>query len=415
MLHYNPSEYEEFVSRIAQGAVAPPRKVWEGIENNLNTTAKANMRVLYTKLSVAAGIALLFSISTFLHFGNSLNVETYSSNDDINAMLKAYEPNFNNYSPRHFTGFISSSYEEKAIVNAPKSIALLDNIEEVNKSNIQNSRIEKSLPTLQSIEFQKISNSRKLPVFASSVNNLKPNKAVKELRNKWSFSASISPTYTKQASYNNLNNSANSSGLWLWSGEIAIKRKLSNRFSIQTGLNLSPMGQKTKNLLLAYCKDLSKTFNSINASTQFGNVCLNSSNVAVYDFVDLADMPTDKSIFYSKANIEQQFYYLNIPVILSTNLNKIFHNVTLKTGFSAGYLIGNEFTLQSEMGSFSGQTDINQRYSLSAIGALEYSYRVTKNLNILFEPTVNFNFVSVSNNSQNSLPVTFNLKFGIGF
>ncbi len=416
MLQYKPSEYEEFVSRLAQGAVTPPRKVWVEIENNLNSTAKAKLRVMYAKLSIAAGFALLFSISTFLYFGNSLNIETYSSNDDINALLKAYEPNFNNYSSKHLTGFISSKNEDRANVNSPKRIALLENNEEANKVSNQSSITEKPITTIKSNGVQKFSSSSsKLPVLAKTTNSTKPNKGVNEHHNKWSYSASISPTYTKQASYSNLSNSVNSSGLWLWAGEIAAKRKLSNRFTIQTGLSISPMGQKNQNLLLAYTKEPGKSLRGTSLLTQYGNVSLGSSNVALYSADDLSALPIDKSILYSKANLEQQFYYLNIPVVLSTNLNKVFRNVTLKTGFSAGYLIGNEFTVKTEIGSFSGQTDVNHRYSLTAIGALEYSFRVTNKLCFLFEPTVNYNFISVNDNSQNPFPVTFNVKFGVGF
>jgi hypothetical protein len=413
MLHYKPTEFEEFVSKLAQNSVTPPPQVWTSIEDNLNSTAKVNLRVIYTKLSLAAGFALLLSISTYLYFGNSIEIEKYSSNDEINAMLNSYGVTAKN-NPKQFAGFISTE-NNVTVENAEKKLNVIEKIEESSNSSLKSSLNDEPFSSIKFKGLPEKNGNIKLSGYATSSKILTQSKRIVETQSKWSFSASISPTYTKQASYNVLNSSNVSSGLWLWSGEIAVKRRVSKRFSVQAGLNISPMGQKSNNLVLAYSKEPRKSFGSIGATTQYGNVGLNNPNIAVYDVVKVAELPMDKSIIYTNANLVQQFYYLNIPFILSTNFNRTFRNITLKTGFSAGYLIGNEFTLKSELGSFSGQTDINHRYALTAIGALEYSYRVTKNLNLIFEPTVNFNFVSVNNNSQNSLPVTFNLKFGVGF
>lgn len=414
MLHYKPTEFEEFVSKLAQNAVAPPAQVWARIEDSLNSSAKASIKVFYTKLSLAASIALLLSISTYLYFGNSLEIEKYSSNDEINAMLNSYGVVTKN-TTKQIAGFIiTDDIETYSTYNADKKLNVIEKKEELNNSNSIGNLNKEQLPSIKLKGVtRKICNS-KLPNYKLH-KNFSESKRIAEKQSNWSFSASISPTYTKQSSYNILSSSNASSGLWLWSGDIAVKRKVSKRFYVQTGLSISPMGQKSNNLVLAYSKEPNKTLNSINTSTQYGTVGLNSSNIAVCDVVDVAELPTDKSTIYTKAYLEQQFYYLNIPFILSTNLNRTFRNVTLKTGFSAGYLISNSFLIKSELGSFSGQTDINHRYALTAIGALEYSYRVTKKLNLLFEPTVNFSFVSVNNNTQNSLPVTFNLKFGVGF
>jgi hypothetical protein len=413
MLHYKPTEFEEFVSKLAQNSVTPPPQVWTSIEDNLNSTAKVNLRVIYTKLSLAAGFALLLSISTYLYFGNSIEIEKYSSNDEINAMLNSYGVTAKN-NPKQFAGFISTE-NNVTVENAEKKLNVIEKIEESSNSSLKSSLNDEPFSSIKFKGLPEKNGNIKLSGYATSSKILTQSKRIVETQSKWSFSASISPTYTKQASYNVLNSSNVSSGLWLWSGEIAVKRRVSKRFSVQAGLNISPMGQKSNNLVLAYSKEPRKSFGSIGATTQYGNVGLNNPNIAVYDVVKVAELTMDKSIIYTNANLVQQFYYLNIPFILSTNFNRTFRNITLKTGFSAGYLIGNEFTLKSELGSFSGQTDINHRYALTAIGALEYSYRVTKNLNLIFEPTVNFNFVSVNNNSQNSLPVTFNLKFGVGF
>jgi hypothetical protein len=407
-MYYEPSEFEEFTSKLAQGCVNPPSKVWTNIEKELNNKRVLRHRHFIVSLSAAASIAIILSLGSYwLMKSNTINptFAQISESNDIsfaNTPTDLREPNTKKLITENSQVVSKTTIESSEEKPNHRTTDFL----------IQNLLKPREIKIIKPI----ISNHTNLynKTLSASIVSKEKNPLRKSLLNGWSISGMVSPTFTQVSSINKFSRPEQTQGLWLLSGEVVFKKKISKWFSIQSGLGLSPIGQMVNDLYVIRSNEPDNLIDKLNASTSLGIVGLNSKYFAVtnYDgFVEYG-INTNKTFNYSKANLEQRLYYIELPVVFAAKLGNLFPNISIKTGVSAGYLITNDFKLASNLVSISGKNDIKNRYAFSTISSLEYSLPIGKRINMLLEPSIKINLIPIEERALNNFPLTFNLKIG---
>lgn len=409
MMFYEPSEFEEFTSKLAQGCVNPPLKVWTYIANDLNNKKTSKHRRLILNFSVAASVALTLSFSYYWLLNSEIKINPIAQISESNISISTSTP-----TPQ----FDPIEKEKNTVIQKIISNTKVDSLEGEQYQMPSDYQIQSNI---EPIKINKIHQPISRGINLASLNQTQINEEVKgtpsrkSMLNGWSISGMVSPTFTQVSGFNRYNKPEQTKGLWLWSGEIVFKKKISNWFSIQSGIGISPMGQIVNDLYVISSNEPDNLIDKLNASTSLGIVGLNSKYFAVtnYDgFVDYG-VSTNKTFNYSKANLEQRLYYLELPVVFAAKLGNLFPNISIKTGVSAGYLITNEFKLASNIVSITGKNDIKNRYAFSTISSLEYSLPLGRGVNMLLEPSIKINLIPIEHQAINRFPLTFNMKIGL--
>jgi hypothetical protein len=409
MMFYEPSEFEEFTSKLAQGCVNPPGKVWTNIANDLNNKRVIKQKRLILNFSVAASVALILSFGFNWFINNEISTHPIAQNS---------ETIFSNNTSIPTVQLIPNKIEKNTFIAKITTDTIIVSLEAEQYHKSPDYKIQSNLETINIKKIdQPISKETNLPNLNHilKINSIKENSLRKSILNGWSISGMVSPTFTQVSSFNNYNKPEQTEGLWLWSGEIVFKKKISSWFSIQSGLGISPIGQMVNDLYVIRSNEPDNLIDKLNTSTSLGIVGLNSKYFAVtnYDgFVEYG-VSTNKAFNYSKANLEQRLYYLEVPVVFAAKLGNHFPNISIKTGVSAGYLITNEFKLASNLVSISGKNDIKNRYAFSTVSSLEYSLPLGRGVNMLLEPSIKINLIPIEEQAINRFPLTFNMKIGL--
>lgn len=408
-MYFEPTNFEEYVSKLAQGSYKPPAEAWFYIENQLQVNKIAQRRITAIKLSIAASITILFTFGAYYF----LNLSFIPTQELSQGLI--------NLNEKHLSESLSASYEP--IQDLPKGNESQSNPShsEVELSNINSEKTSIQLLSLRNTT-QLISNNqsrvRFLPTNQNSLNSTKSKFKLKNSsRNLWSISTTVAPSYTQLSIKNDITQSE-TNGIWQFSGEVLAKRKINKWISVQSGLAFNPVGLRTNNVYVIYSTASDKMLETVRAKSPYGNIGLNSPYFAItnYDnYLNIIEIP-EKNFQHSRATIEQQLYYIELPMVLSVNVSKLgFRNICANVGFAPGVLIGNRFNIYSDIGNIGGKTEVSDKFSYSLQASLEYSYPVSKNFNLLFEPTFKYNLKKIEGTTSGVHPVSFQLKIGASF
>jgi len=365
MQFYEPGAYEEFIGKLASISVKPSPKIWKAISDHLDRNVGIRKRLLLNRFAIAASFLLLFGFS-------------YYSISYINIEIPLYS---NNESTFNTSLYIPSSIHEDFDINIHyskliKQVNIIDQDLVFNASNHENSEIGKNSTEL--LEPLTVS----LPIFFEEdpINGIElitkpksnPNTynieetTIRSNSKKWELFAYINPTFayhTTAALNSKLN--PNEIGAWMWGGDVIVKRRIKRYFSVQTGIQLSPLGQVNKNLILLKSESFNRDMMILYANTSYGNVSLENRVVAISNFSNLSSAPPSvlKSTKFSPAEICQHFYYLEIPLMVSTSIKKKYFDMEFKFGCTAGILVSNKFRVISSEGIFYGKTENIRQYN----------------------------------------------------
>ena len=233
--------------------VLPPPGVWEGVHSAVKVKSRS-----FVILRIAAVVTVLLTVSFF----------TYKWSRQISTIPSESEMSFNSPGP---AAVISVPYESPVIIPVGKrsdiweAPVLMDepsddpavplvseekiipaqiaNISEDNNLTLSDNAVRKELQLTPFNSSKEIPGNIKYPVMQLFPDNT-PEKAVE----RWSVAAMASPTYYSRI---NSGNDALSSQLvsseqplFSYSGGVSFSYKISKRFSIQSGLYYSSLGQK---------------------------------------------------------------------------------------------------------------------------------------------------------------------------
>lgn len=242
-------------------------------------------------------------------------------------------------------------------------------------------------------------------------------------KSRWLIGAQVSPEYNVSRSShsqvyasNMLNASSNPVDI---GGGISVEYKKGKRWSLQSGVYYSGMGQSSgnssyssgKNYTLASADRGSAYFNTnvtIDANT---SKMMMNSTAGVIEFkgipsgIVLGTNLEDKTlasnaVVVSDARFIQNFEYIEIPLYLRYTLIDSKFDVEMMGGFSSNVLVGNQTFMESSAGKNRiGSTKDMESMSYSGTLGIGLKYGLSKRVSLNVEPRIKYFLNSLNSNS----------------
>ncbi len=259
----------------------------------------------------------------------------------------------------------------------------------------------------------------------------------KDKKASWLVGAQVSPEYngsqsshTRAYANNMLKTKATAIDL---SGGVSVEYKKGKRWSLQSGIYYSGIGQTSGNSSQAYnnvvANDGASYLNNATVNVDAGaNRYSLNSNAGV---VELTRIPAgmvlgtsldDKSylsntVVVSQSTFVQDFDYLEIPLYLRYNLVDSKVGIAMVGGLSSNILVGNRLYVDGTSGrSLVGRTKDLETFNYSGTLGLGFRYGLTNRLSLNVEPRFKYFLNSLSNNSSVSYkPYTFGVYTGLSY
>jgi len=393
--------------------VLPPPEVWESIQPAITVTKK---KIVFPFYKVVAAVTVVATMS-FLAYRLGVEISTSQMNDLTSQNRELFTPELvsdplpvvipvvkkvtESISPA--TGVAVADIPEFEPIDISGSISEKNSIDVSGRfitdnmllPGIQapvNARYAKvNSPELEAVTYQALQDNMEMPSTP-----------------RWSVSAIASPTYYSQfsSSGNELARQVIESDHTRasYTGGVGLSYKISGRFSIQSGLYYSSLGQEVGGVN-AYSGfqqyDNSKGDHNFEVITAAGTVYtsnsdlfLNSYNlparVQTYYSNDVFD-PVKANLTYVSSTIYQDMSFLELPVILRYKIVESKVDLNLIGGMSYNFLINNSVYAEKDGIRYPvGTTEGLNTVSLSSSLGMGMEYNLSENLSLNLEPTFRY-------------------------
>ena len=415
--------------------VLPPPGVWDGIHSAIKI--KSRPIIL---LRIAAAVTILLTVS-FLTYKWSREISSTTSVSALSFNIGAPSPVFS--VPFDDPQYLPAIRNNK-VINSSNVI-----IEPLNYGTISDATYVAFSPepimNIQETKSLSIGNNTTVrgPLLAlpnrSQVNSIyiqypelqslllnNPNRPM----DRWSIAAMASPTYYSGISSGSdqLSNKIMSSEqpLFSYSGGLSFSYKISKRFSIQSGLYYSSLGQKVDGInSYSGFTQYNKTKGDHNFEVLTSNGKVYATNPDVFLTANGPDRILTKDVFDPKkaslqpvnSSLNQNFSYLEFPVILRYKIVDKTIGINLIGGLSYNLLVHNSVytTLDGKIYPIGDTKGLNPLTLSSSLG-MGMEYNISGKLSLNLEPTFRYylNPFSVTTGSFIH-PYSFGIFSGVSY
>lgn len=461
---------ELFREKLLNFEQEPPAYLLENIFAKTAAERRKKKIVLWRVAGVAAGLLLAFIAGWQINYLNNpmtgkssetakTEIQDVRTNDDVqdaeNTGIQAHRKSlaFSN----NKLGSIQAEERKSANTKAAKPQSIGFN-EAVEKSVNEGSPVLKTIRRLEqrfktksystlALAEMKTSDARKeLEALTIDQQIMKQNqemlKAKKSENDKarWIVGALVSPEYSVSRSSHsktyasNMLNIASSNPVDLGGG-ISVEVKTGKRWSLQSGVYYSALGQSSTNSSAASQKDYmfadasnGKNFFNTNVSLDPGtNKMLMNSSAGVIEFsgipngieigTNIEDKGLAPNVVVSEASFTQNFEYIEIPVYVRYTVIDSRFDVEMLGGFSSNVLVGNQtFMETASENSLIGKTRDMQSVNYSGTLGLGLKYGLSKRLFLNVEPRIKYYLNSLNNSASVTYkPYTFGVFSGLSY
>jgi len=418
--------------------VLPPPEVWDNIHPVIRRKQRPFMLI-----RAAALIAVVLSLS-FLAYRWSREVSTRLDSAVMALNEEAASPGI---SPSIDKPLNVAAKENKQLKNSPKT--LIENIQN-NANEPENEKTTSpEIAYLQRTNSLLMNKAKPLhgPLLASlnsSQNNtfkikepdqqyIPGNSTVKGT-DRWSIATMASPTYYSRFNSGNDELSkqlmASEQPLISYSGGVAFSYKINKRFSIQSGLYYSSLGQEVDgiNSFSGFQKyDYTKGDHNFEVLTTNGTVYTNNADVFL-----IADGPGERiltnytsdvfdpekaSLQYINNTMRQNFSYLELPIILRYKVVDKMIDFNLIGGVSYNLLVNNSVYTMIDGGRYPiGETEGLNLLTVSSSLGMGMEYNFSDKLSLNLEPTFRY-YLNPFNEMAGSKihPYSFGIFSGVSY
>lgn len=425
MHFYKPGPFEEYIAKLSAISTCPIPDAWEGISKELDKLdSQKRLRIIKT-FSIAACILILISIGvpTLIITSSKILPSEFS-----HKITHSYEKT------KTLPTITAQSIAYGAKPNSKDKISLvLQTSNEVNSENFppfleEEEEEEETEMTENAVPLStedKDADKKAMQLLAQSGNIININKGSvtitstkkKTGKNPWSLIGYLNPALSHNA-YRALNSqqSPSETGAWMIGGDLLFRRKIGEFFSIYSGVSISPTGQDINNLILLKNQSGDVDMNNLHANASNRTVYPNNSSTTISNFSDQSNIsePLPHSSLENTVNIQQRFYYMQIPFIVSSNVSAGIFDIEFKLGCAAGILVNNKFEVYGTRGRYTGKTEEIRKYNASAIAAISVSIPVTRQIDLIVEPNIQLYFNPYQNKSMTH-PFASSVKVGVGY
>jgi len=234
--------------------------------------------------------------------------------------------------------------------------------------------------------------------------------------NKWSVGSTMAPVF-----YNTLgdgspidpalaNNKKNGEGSISYG--LKVNYKLSDKFSLQSGINTLELGYSTENVAALLSSSLLAGSNT-NINTNIDGVSVAAISTASSQNSDISGQ---RSSFDTSGNLDQSFGYIEIPLEAKYNILQKKLGVNLIGGFSTYFLYENKVSITSFGKTIvrGEATNINSMNFSGNLG-VDFDYDISKKLYINVSPMFKYQFNTFSKNSGGFKPYYLGVYTGLNF
>jgi hypothetical protein len=418
--------------------VLPPAEAWDNIQPVIRRKQRQ-----FILIRAAALITVVLSMS-FLAYRWSreistgldsvvmaLNEETdspgISSSIDkpLNVAVKENNPLKN--SPETLIENIQNiTIEPENVMTASPEVA---NLQETNSLSINDAKplhgpILASLNSSQGIAFR---------ISEPDQQYLRRNGTIKGT-DRWSIGAMASPTYYSRFNSGNDETSkqlmASEQPLISYSGGIAFSYKINKRFSIQSGLYYSSLGQEVDgiNSFSGFRKYVyTKGDHNFEVLTTKGSVYTSNADVFLIasgpgeriltNYTNDVFDPKKASLQFINNTLHQNFSYLELPVILRYKFVDKMIDFNLIGGVSYNLLVNNSVYARNDGGKYQiGETDGLNLLTVSSSLGMGMEYNFSDKLSLNLEPTFRY-YLNPFNEMAGSKihPYSFGIFSGVSY
>ena len=417
--------------------VLPPPGVWDGIHSAVKVKSRP---VIFLRV---AAVAAILVTAGFLTYRWSRDISSMPSGSVMAFNIPASSPEIlspvstrqtsvmKNSKVTSSPGISSEPRKSDSIIKEIQAPVIHDNIifsQRMNSLSLTNDESVARLsqtPDKAVVVNPVIVNYTDLQYFPETT----PSKPV----NRWSIAAMASPTYYSSFSSgsNGLSQQliASEEPLFSYSGGVAFSYKISKRFSIQSGLYYASLGQKVDgiNSFSGFQPfDNTKGDHNFEVLTSLGTVYTNNPDVFLSASasdrintpftVDVID-PKKASLQPVNTSLNQNFSYLELPVILRYKIVDKTIGINLIGGLSYNMLVHNSVYTTLDGNKYSiGDTKGLNALSLSSSFGMGMEYNISGNFSLNLEPTFRY-YLNPFNVATGSYihPYSFGIFSGVSY
>jgi len=418
--------------------VLPPAGVCESILSSVNIKSRP-----YIFLRIAAVITVLMALS-FLTYRWSRELSVVPSVPVIAFNVPVSTPVISN--PIDNTQYLPEGKYDPIKIS-PDILTPTDNQAAIEKE-IETTGSPEQIMNIQKTRSLFITNNETIdglflsPLGTSKGNqiNIKypdlqyiPENIIAKPVKKWSIAAMASPTY--YSSFNSGSDAlskqlmASEEPLVSYSGGVAFSYKISKRFSIQSGLYYSSLGQKVDGInSFSGFQKYEYTKGGTNFAVLTTNGTVNTSNPDVFLSADGANRvltaytndvfdPKKASLQPVSNSLDQNFSYLELPVVLKYKIVDKMIGINLIGGLSYNLLVNNSVYTTVDGNRYSiGKTEGLNPLTMSSSLGMGMEYNISSKLSLNLEPTFKYylNPFSVTTGSFIH-PYSFGIFSGVSY
>ena len=390
-----------FQENLKDFEVSPPSEAWDSIENRLIPRSKKRTLPFWLKISsIAALFVLFFSVGTIYFLPKNNVSKIFSPKQQSNPVIS---------SPKVTTAPISGEEKLKAMQKAVN--ALSQELTEIENKNNLTSKAAENIEEKPALSQKSLNNflltdNKKLP----HTNFIDKEISKKEItESKFSVATIFAPIYFNSfgdgsgvdAQFRDNSSSGNSS----YSYGVKVAYQLTNKFSLQSGVNLINLGLTTNNIYVTP-----------------GVAIVGFSNLSANPFIARStDISTIKenginSNDASGGSLNQVFGYVEIPVEVKYSVTDGKFGINLVGGFST--LLLNRDEVFVETNSFSqslGSSNNLRSINFSGNIGVDIDYSLYKNLFINVSPMFKVQTNTFSKNSGSIQPYYLGVYTGLNY
>src|ERR1035437_7127617 len=412
--------------------VLPPPDVWDGI----SSSGKIKKRPLI--FFRVAAIAVTLMAVGFLTF--RLSRETGSVTDSVLALnVEKSSPVISNEITRK--GTVSTRQLKNISASVPLDKTEYSNPISFEKQAVtaesivplaegRNFTLTKSESTLQSfLNPLTSSGSKTLNIRYADLQYMPEDNLIE----RWSIAAMASPTYYSQFNSGNDRSEEHTSEsehpLISYSGGVAFSYKISKRFSIQSGVYYSSLGQKIDGInSFSGFQQYANTKGDHNFEVLTTNGTVYTNNPDVFLSTDGTNRivtaytkdvfdPNKASLQPVNSSLDQNFSYLELPVILKYKIVDKTIGINLIGGLSYNLLVNNSVYTTIDGSKYSvGDTKGLNPLTLSSSLGMGMEYNLSGKLSLNLEPTFRYYLNPFSITTGSFIhPYSFGIFSGVSY
>lgn len=442
-----------FREKLGDFELSPPAFVWNNLQEKMAAGKRKKQLLVWRISSIAAALAIAFIAGWQINVSQSKlqiakNTSTTHTEENVPQQTTTEMPQTEG--PAVSAKTASNLFAENT--NQPKTTLKRNTSESTNNLN-EREKAPQLLETMKAVfsgstetnislaKIDKKSNpSSILSIEEQQI--VEANKALLAMnesrgqQHKWVVGAAVSPTYSvNNAEHSTLyaqnmvkNDSKNSVNM---GGGFSLELKTKKRWSVQSGVYYTPMGQSSSNnnsreMLASVPMNDSPQYFNTSVKTNNGTLELNGTA----GIIKLNNIPSELQVegsldretfapkaLVSNAEFDQNFEYLEVPLIVKYQLLDSQFGIQLMSGLSSHMLIGNSVYInqngdRNRVGETLGMT----KFTYSGLIGIGMSYSLGSNLFFNIEPRMKYYFQSLNDSPGVAYkPYSFGIYTGLSF